>query len=358
MSTNTIHPQRRLLLAGLLALPFAGAYAAAQTGGAQLFALTSPQRAASLQQRVAPQAQAELLKAAQKNLDRPLHLMPVVRTGGLLDGEGGRAQSQQAQEDWRQARLQALAWRLSGKQEHLASARRYVLAWTADYQPSFSPIDETELSSLLFAYDLIFDRLDDSERIQVRRFGRTLAIGYLAEKIIVGGPGTARNNWHSHRVKLGTAGAYISGDTSLIAAAQQRFAAHVPRNIHDDGLPFDFEQRDALHYVTYTLEPLLTAALMAQAHGEDWYASQRRLGAALAWLEPYAKGSKTHEEFAKSVVPFDRKRAAAGETGFTGEWQRSGAATVYQLASRFDMRYAPLAAELHPAAWVQALFSA
>jgi len=351
-------PQRRLLLTGLLALPFAGLHAAPQAGSVPLFALTSPQRAASLRERTPPQAQAELIKAAQKTLDRPLHLMSLVRTSGLLDGEGTRAQSQQAQEDWRQARLQALAWRLSGKQEHLDSARRYVLGWTANFQPSYNPIDETDLSSLLFAYDLIADALDDGQREQVRRFGRTLATGYLAEKVLNGGPGTARNNWHSHRIKLGTAGAYVSGEPALIVTAQQRFAEHIPHNIHDDGLPLDFEQRDALHYVVYTLEPLLMAALMAQVHGEDWYGANKRLGAALAWLEPYAKGSKTHEEFVHSSVSFDRKRAATGVPGFAGEWQRNGAATVYQLAACFDMRYAPLAGELHPPAWVQTLFAA
>ena len=348
---------RRTVLGGLLALPFAGAFAAprAQT---LPFALTSPSRAAGLKTQVPARVATQVIRAAQKAVDRPVHLMAEVRTGGLLDGEGGRKESQQAQEDWRQARLQALAWRLSGEQAYLDNARKLALAWSRGYQPSFSPVDETELASLLMGVDLIQERLSASEREQLQAFCRTLATGYLSDPVKVGGPSTARNNWHSHRIKIGTAASYLTGDTALIARAKQRFMSHVPRNIGEGGVPFDFEQRDALHYTTYSLEPLLTAALMAKNHGDDWFAAPgaRRLREALAWLAPYAQGQKTHEEFANSAVPFDRKRVAAGQKGFTGNWDRTGAANVYLLASRFDAAYAPLARELQPPAWALALF--
>ena len=341
----------------MLALPFAGAFAAPR-GDTLPFALTSPARAAALKTQVPANIAAQVIRAAHKAVQRPVHLMKEVRTGGLLDGEDGRAQSQQAQEDWRQARLQALAWRLSGEAAYLDKARQLVLAWSKEYQPSFSPVDETELASLLMGVDLIQERLSGSEREQVTAFCRMLAGGYLSDPVKVGGPSTARNNWHSHRIKIGTAAAYLSGDAALVARAKERFMAHVPRNIGAGGVPFDFEQRDALHYTTYSLEPLLTAALMAQAHGDDWYGAPeaRRLKEALAWLAPYAQGHKTHEEFAKSAVPFDRKRVAAGQKGFTGNWEPAGAANVYFLASRFDAAYAPLAQELQAPAWALALF--
>ncbi|MGK5025818.1 alginate lyase family protein [Janthinobacterium sp. RB2R34] len=348
---------RRDVLGSLLMLPFAGAFAAPRST-AQPFALTSPARAAALKTQVPSKVAMQVTRAAQKAVDRPVHMMAEVRTGGLLNGEGGRKESQQAQEDWRQARLQALAWRLSGEAACLDNARKLVLAWSRGYQPSFSPVDETELASLLMGVDLIQERLSGSEREQVQAFCRTLASGYLSDPIKVGGPSTARNNWHSHRIKIGTAAAYLSGDAALVARARERFMAHVPRNIGEGGVPFDFEQRDALHYTTYSLEPLLTAALMAKQHGDDWFAdpAARRLKEALAWLTPYAQGKKTHEEFANSAVPFDRKRVAAKQKGFTGNWDRTGAANVYLLASRLDESYAPLARELQPPAWAQALF--
>lgn len=350
---------RRAVLTGLLALPFAGVRAASAATTLP-FALTSPSHAAGLKAQVPTRVVAQVIRAAQKSVGRPVHLMAEVRTGGLLDGEGGRAQSQQAQEDWRQARLQALAWRLSGEAAFLDNARKLALAWSRGYQPSFSPVDETELASLLMGVDLIQERFSTSEREQLQAFCRTLASGYLSDPVKVGGPSTARNNWHSHRIKIGTAASYLAGDAALVARAKQRFMSHVPRNIGEGGVPFDFEQRDALHYTTYSLEPLLTAALMAQQHGDDWYGAPeaRRLKEALAWLAPYAQGKQTHVEFAKSAVPFDRKRVAAGQKGFTGNWERAGAANVYLLASRFDPAYAPLAQELQPPAWALALFLA
>ncbi|WP_141213195.1 alginate lyase family protein [Janthinobacterium sp. PC23-8] len=349
---------RRTVLAGLLALPLAGVRAAKPASASLPFALTSQSRAAALRSQVPEKIAAQVLRAAHKAVERPVHLMEQVRTGGLLDGEGGRKESQQAQEDWRQARLQALAWSLSGESACLDNAHKLALAWSRSYQPSFSPIDETELASLLMGVDLIQERLSTSEREQLQAFCRTLASGYLSDPIKVGGPSTARNNWHSHRIKIGTAAAYLTGDAALVARAKERFMSHVPRNIGEDGVPFDFEQRDALHYTTYSLEPLLTAALMAKNHGDDWFAAPgaRRLQEALAWLAPYAQGKKTHEEFAKSAVPFDRKRVAVGQKGFTGNWDRSGAANVYLLASRFDVSYAPLAKQLQPPAWALALF--
>ena len=357
MSALLIH--RRSVLAALLALPFTGLRAAPrQLDDALAFALTSTLRARTLKARVEPAVAEQVRKTARKDAARPVHLMAEVRTGGLLKGEGGRETSQQAQEDWRQARLQALAWRLSGEMPHFEASRRLVLAWTSGYQPSFSPVDETELASLLMGFDLIQERLNGVEREQVRAFCRTLAQGYLSDPVKVGGPSTARNNWHSHRIKIGTAAAYVTGEALLIARAKERFLAHVPRNIGAGGVPFDFEQRDALHYTTYSLEPLLTTALMARAHGDDWYGAPetQRLAEALAWLAPYAQGKKTHEEFAKSAVPFDRKRAAAGEKGFTGNWEAKGAANVYLLAARFDPAYLPLALELRPPAWALALY--
>ena len=57
-------------------------------------------------------------------------------------------------------------------------------------------------------------------------------------------------------------------------------------------------------------------------------------------------------------MPFDRKRVAAGEKGFTGNWETKGAANVYLLAARFDPAYLPLALELRPPAWALALYGA
>jgi hypothetical protein len=43
-------------------------------------------------------------------------------------------------------------------------------------------------------------------------------------------------------------------------------------------------------------------------------------------------GERTHQEFVRSTVAFDRRRAQAGVPGFDGAWRREEAATPYWLA--------------------------
>ncbi len=86
-------------------------------------------------------------------------------------------------------------------------------------------------------------------------------------------------------------------------AIAYRITRQIAFNLCADGSTFDFEVRDALHYVTYDLEPLAIAALAAREHGEDWVTP--RLTAAVDWLLPYARGEKTHVVHFEIVWPPD-----------------------------------------------------
>ncbi|WP_172961451.1 alginate lyase family protein [Pandoraea apista] len=325
------------------------------------FALTSDMQADALRASVPEKVAASLVRKARESLSRASHVMPVVHTQGLLPHQGNRDESVLAQEDWRDTIVQALAWRLSGDEAHLARATAYVRDWLAVYRPSFDPIDETEVATWICGFDLVQSRLAPETVAAMRGFGRALADGYSAVPHRVGDHSTGLNNWQSHRIKLAAAGAFVSGDAARVAAARERFFAHVDSNIRDDGSTYDFAQRDALHYVVYTLEPMLVAASMAAAHGEDWYGAARsgaKLARALAWLQPYALGEKQHEEFVHSSVPFDQRRAAAGVKGFSGPWQPKAASVVYHIAAQLDTAFIPVSEALTPAPpQVQALYS-
>ncbi|HEY3598778.1 MAG TPA: alginate lyase family protein, partial [Paraburkholderia sp.] len=169
---------------------------------------------------------------------------------------------------------------------------------------------------------------------------------------------TYRNNWQSHRVKLIAMAAFTLDNRKMIDAAQRLFIEHINDNIAPDGSTVDFTERDALHYVTYDLQPLVTAALAARRHNRNWLPqrapSGATLAAALGWLTPYAEGKKTHEEFVHSSVPFDAKRREAGLPGFSGQWDPNNAAELFHLAARLDGRYTPIALKLAPTppAWL------
>jgi hypothetical protein len=115
-----------------------------------------------------------------------------------------------------------------------------------------------------------------------------------------------------------------------------------------------------LHYVVYDLEPLLMAASIAAAHGDDWYglvSLQGRLAAALRWLLPYAAGDQQHEEFVHSTVGFDARRAAAHVQGYAGLWQREEASNLYWIAARLDPQFTRMAEALEAQPVVRGLFA-
>ncbi len=376
-------PLRRALLCALGSLPLGCGMLPGAHTSANSYALTSSERAGQLARLVPADVAAPAVEAARLTLDREARPIPLVRTAGLLPGEGLRTVSIWAQNDWREIRMQALAYRLTGEAAHAERAIANLNAWMASYSPSFNPIDETQLPSLLFGFDLLQELLPAAMVERVREFSARLAIGYLADKVLVGDHNTESNNWHSHRIKIAAAGAFASGDSALVAKTRSAFMRHVLRNIRPDGGTLDFEERDALHYVVYTLEPMLMAASMAAAHGEDWYGApetQGRIALALEWLKPYALGERTHEEFVRSTVAFDRKRAQAGVKDFSGPFDRYKAVNVYWIAARLDSRFEPVCDALapprlwrerhdewkqtrlgttpgHPWSWVRALFS-
>lgn len=388
MAGNRAHqgpslPLRRTLLCALGSLPLGCGMLPGAGVSAKGYALTSPERARRLARLVPADAAALAVEAARLTLGREARPIPLVRTAGLLPGEGLRTVSIWAQDDWREIRMQALAYRLTGDAAHADRAIANLNAWMAAYSPSFNPIDETQLPSLLFGFDLIQDLLPAGMVERVRAFSATLANGYLADKVLVGDRNTETNNWHSHRIKIAAAGAFASGDPALAARTRTVFMRHVLLNIRADGGTRDFEERDALHYVVYTLEPMLMAAAMAAAHGEDWYGApetQGRFALALEWLKPYALGERSHEEFVRSTVPFDRKRAQAGVKDFSGLFDRHKAVNLYWIAAQLDARFRPVNDALappslwlqkhegwkqtrtettvgHPWSWVRALFS-
>lgn len=340
---------------------------AAPAAGAQTHRTMTPPRAVTLCQPAAPgagepQASAKrLLAAAAAHLDEPPHALARVHTEGTLPHQGIRDESIAAERDWPLMRQAALAWRLSADARYLHQVDTYLKAWTGTYQPDFNPIDETNLDGVIDAYVLTSAGLPAATRDATRAWLRKLGEGYIQriEAFRDPKPGTATNNWQSHRVKLVTLAAAALGDPAMLKTARELFERQIADNIKPDGEVIDFAERDALHYVVYDLQPLVTAALAAKPFGDgDWLRDTSPQGASLAkaldWLRPYAMGAKTHEEFVHTQVKFDRDRERAGEKGYSGAWDPKSAATLYWLAAALDPDYLPVARQLsaEPPDWI------
>jgi hypothetical protein len=259
------------------------------------------------------------------------------------------AEHRESLRDLPAARDLAMAAAAGGDTVYGAKAMEIVGAWLAIYRPSFNPIDETAFENLFVAWDLTPDAIRAPLAPTMARFARAMAEGYLARMPRVSGD-SGINNWQSHRAKLATLAAFATGDDTMVAQARAAYTAHLARTLLPEGPTVDFAKRDAVHYVVYNLLPLCTACLAAMTHGQDWFSLRTPSGASLtgslAWLEPYADGAKTHEEFANTTVRFDRERAAAGVPGFSGRFEPTKARELFAVAARLDARHWPLARKL------------
>jgi len=316
-----------------------------------------------------PQGQADsarhLLAAAQRQLDERPHALPHLHTEGTLPNQGIREQSIAAEKDWPVMRQAALAWHLSGDPRYLKQVDDYLAAWAGVYQPDFNPIDETNLDMVINAYALTASALRPETRDATRALLSTLGNGYIERiKQLHGKKGTSTNNWQSHRVKLVTVAAAALGDREMLEQALQLFRQQIADNLLADGSVTDFQDRDALHYVVYDLQPLVQAALAAKPYGVggNWLSitapNGASLGKALDWLVPYASGQRSHQEFVHTHVQFDRDRARVGEAGYAGLWDPRSSNTLYWLAAQLDPRYLPLAKHLspNPPDWIGACY--
>jgi Alginate lyase len=301
-----------------------------------------------------------LVSNVQAHLNDPPRALAKLHTEGTLPHEGIYDQSVEAEKDLDLLRDAALAWRATSDDRYLKLVDRLLYAWVTTYQPSFNPIDETHFEGLILAYDMTASALPVKTRNAAVAFLTKFANGYIAQIDAQPRPltGTFRNNWQSHRIKLIAMAAFTLDNRKMINAAQRLFVEHIGDNIEPDGSTIDFKERDALHYVTYDLQPLVTAALAARRHNRNWLPEKATNGATLAaalnWLTPYALGTKTHEEFVHSDVPFDAKRREAGLPGYSGQWDPKNATELFHLAARLDGRYTPIALHLAPTppAWL------
>jgi hypothetical protein len=321
--------------------------------GATAHAADAPRWWCPLATRAAATSADPVLTRALAQLDARPRPMAHVHTQGLLPHQGIHDASVEAERDWPLALRAAVAWRLSGKPELLQQATRYLDAWANTYQPDFNPIDETNLANLFQAYALTRDALPAATRNAMAALIRRIAEGYLAHLQARAGSTYINdiNNWQSHRIKLLATSAAALGDPQLIAAARHWLMVQVAANIRPDGSTVDFAQRDALHYVTYDLEPLVQAALALSPYGKTNLLEARSstgssIAAALDWLAAYAEGRRQHQEFVHTSEPFDIERQKAGLKGYGGTWDQHNAAALYAYAAQLLPKYRPLAARL------------
>ena len=310
--------------------------------------------AASLAAKPAATATASLTAKESEQLQRlaelALRQLPspraVVHTEGQLPSAAGYQQAVQAKADWSAMLALASAYAVVHAADPASAAAvrfrdGYALVlsrWLDVYRISGNPIDETGLGQWLLAFRVAGDALDLPLQQRMRSFACALSERY--QQSTPRHKSTSSNNWQSHRVKLAVIGAFTCAAPGLVSGALELFKAQIQQNLLPTGESIDFKQRDALHYVIYSLEPLVEAALFASFYDVPLYAyaapQSQSLERSLQWLLPYVNGERKHEEFVHSTVAFDKARAAAGVAGFTGVFKPEKAKQLYWLAAQLD----------------------
>lgn len=284
---------------------------------------------------------AALRRAADAALARSPDPLEVAHIEGTLPTLPAYQRAREARRDWGALAALAAAYAFEGDPRYRDGYARYLAAWLDVYRISGNPIDESALGDWLLAYRAVGAGLPPALGERMRAFACALADRYTQPQ--PSSRRTSTNNWQSHRVKIAVMGAGVCADPARVTRADAAFAAQIAANLLPAGPSVDFAERDAVHYVVYSLEPLLEAALFARSEGRELYAVEgpqgRSLAGTLGWLESYARGEKTHDEFVRSQVRFDAERAAAGVPGFAGPFDRRNAQWTYWLAAELDPRW-------------------
>lgn len=237
----------------------------------------------------------------------------------------------------------AIVARVSDKKEYAAKCIEYIKAWAALNKGIGNPINDTKLDGLLEGYDLVKNDATPQDRIVIDAWLRQVAEAEINHPRFKSTAKSAANNWNSHRIKIVGNIAYLLNDKNYIAFTDTTLQKQIARNLNADGSGMDFEERDALHYHIYTLEPLIAiATTIKRATGKDYYsyvsATNSSIRKSVAFLVPFATGEQVHHEFVNSKVAFDKQRAANKEPGYTigADFETKTAANVLSQAAYFD----------------------
>lgn len=287
--------------------------------------------------------------SADKALNEAPNPIEEITSEGLLAGNPDKIKSLKAVEDGSKIYALALVYKIDNNKACLGKAAEYLLAWAKVNKSSGDPIDETKLEDFVAGYDMIRNDVTPEVRKTVDKWLLSIADGEINSEHAVGTKGTAVNNWNSHRIKIIAMIVYTLHDNKYNKIVEQLLTRQIAINLYPDGSGYDFEERDALHYHVYTLEPLLTAATaIYRATGKDYFNYESEKGSSIKksidFLVPYITGEKTHGEFMNSRVGFDRARAKNNEKGYQPgtKFKPLTGVHVLEQASFFTNQYLPV----------------
>ena len=285
-------------------------------------------------------------QVAKQALDATPNPITEIQSQGLLAGDPRKTASLKAVEDADKIYALAFTYKVLEKKEFLDKAAEFLLAWARINKATDDPINETKLEDMVTAYDLIREDINSTDRTQVDNWMHSKADSLVNSKHAKGNRGTAVNNWNSHRIKMITLIAYTLHDAGYNGIITRELEKQLNVNLNPDGTTLDLAERDAFHYHTYDLEPLLSACIaIYRATGIDYFRWKTANGSSIKncvdYMVPFMTGEKKHPEFVNSKMPFDLKRAQNNEKGYAAGtlFEPKNGVNTLSLAAYFDSGY-------------------
>ncbi|MEI6585972.1 MAG: alginate lyase family protein [Sediminibacterium sp.] len=241
----------------------------------------------------------------------------------------------------------AISYTITNKEIYKAKCIEYLMAWATVNKGMGNPINDTKLDPIFEAYDLLKDQIEPSSKASIETWMHQVADAEIASPRYKSvNSKTLFNNWNSHRIKVVGSIAYLLNNKAYKTFTDSSLKKQILKNLNADGSGMDLEERDALHYHVYTLEPLLViATIIKRATGVDYFNFRSTSGSSIKnsvdFLLPFVTGQKTHQEYVNSTVAFDKQRAANKEPGFTigANFQPIAAVEVISTAAYFSESY-------------------
>ncbi|MBB5395912.1 alginate lyase family protein [Mucilaginibacter sp. AK015] len=283
---------------------------------------------------------------ADQSLSETPNPIAVILSQGLLAGDPRKTASLKALEDANKVYALAFAYKISGKTAYLNKATDFFTAWAKINKATDDPINQTKLEDMVTAYDLVREDVTAQSRTLTDDWLRGIADALVDSKYAKGSRGTAINNWNSHRIKMIALIAYTLHDNKYDSVISTELEKQLNVNLNPDGTTHDLMERDAFHYQTYDIEPLISTCIaIYRATGKNYFDWKTANGSTIKncvdYMTPYMTGEKIHPEFVKSTVAFDKKRAENGEKGYAPGtlFEPVNGVHTFSLAAYFDKGY-------------------
>ena len=247
--------------------------------------------------------QKRLLKKAKILLKKNPTPIEILQSSGITNAKNkSLKKTRKALRDAQNTALLALAYYITNKKTYLTQAKKYLLAWAETHQPNGHPINETRLEGFLWAYDLLYCEFNATEHRKIKIWLLNLQTNKHNWKF---GPSSGKNNLRTHQLKILLMVDRLLEDEKSLNADKETLRQHINKNLLQDGISIDYQERDALHYHVYNLEPWLEIAML-----EPHYLP--RVKESYDYLIKQIKNDNIHNQFANSKQKIDRKRAKGG----------------------------------------------